>query len=97
MAARFAAGDETLDRRQVQERLQHWLVHHVWEEDLQFAAFIRPQRQLSARGSARQTRNSPLATATALPPTSTLVTPSAPPSARAYSVLGRPISSPCEM
>jgi len=39
----FGAGDETLDALQLQERLQHWLVHHVWEEDLQFAAFIRPQ------------------------------------------------------
>ncbi len=43
MAARFGSGDETLDAPQVQARLQHWLVHHVWEEDLQFAAFIRPQ------------------------------------------------------
>ena len=27
----------------VQHRLQDWLVHHVWEEDLQFAEYIRPQ------------------------------------------------------
>jgi hemerythrin-like metal-binding protein len=43
MAERFAAGDETLTAEQVQEQLHEWLVNHVWEEDLQFAVYIRPQ------------------------------------------------------
>ena len=43
MATRFSAGDETLTAAQVERRLQDWLIHHVWEEDLQFAAYIRPQ------------------------------------------------------
>lgn len=43
MAARFAAGDEALTASKVQQRLQDWLLHHVWEEDLQFATYIRPR------------------------------------------------------
>ena len=42
MAGRFAAGDETLNAQRVQDRLQDWLLHHVWEEDLQFAEYIKP-------------------------------------------------------
>jgi hemerythrin len=42
MTARFAAGDETLTAVQVQQQLQQWLIDHVWEEDLQFAVYIRP-------------------------------------------------------
>jgi len=43
MATRFDAGDDSLTAVQMQERLQDWLLHHVWEEDLQFASYIRPQ------------------------------------------------------
>jgi len=43
MAERFSAGDETLTAGNVQGQLQEWLVNHVWEEDLQFAAYVRPQ------------------------------------------------------
>lgn len=43
MVTRFSAGDETLTAAQVQEQLQDWLIHHVWEEDLRFAVYIRPQ------------------------------------------------------
>ena len=42
-------------------------------------------------------RELPRPTTTALPPTSTPVTPSAPPVALANSVLGRPISAPCDI
>lgn len=42
MAARFTSGDEALTAGEVQQRLQEWLLNHVWEEDLQFAAYIRP-------------------------------------------------------
>ena len=43
MATRFSAGDETLTLDHVQRELQDWLIGHVWEEDLRFAAYIRPQ------------------------------------------------------
>jgi hemerythrin len=43
MADRFAAGDKTLTAEYVQHRLHGWLVRHVWEEDLQFAEYVRPQ------------------------------------------------------
>jgi len=43
MATQYSAGDETLTADLVRSRLQEWLVHHVWEEDLQFAVYIRPQ------------------------------------------------------
>ena len=43
LSAAFAAGDKNVTAAAVQERLQEWLVHHVWEEDLQFAEYIRPR------------------------------------------------------
>ncbi len=43
MAERFGAGDSTLTVDQVREWLQSWLLQHVWEEDLQFAEYLRPQ------------------------------------------------------
>jgi hemerythrin len=42
MAKRFADGDATLTASQMQERLHGWLLHHVWEEDLQLAAYLAP-------------------------------------------------------
>jgi hemerythrin len=43
LAAAFVAGDDRVTASAVQARLQQWLLHHVWEEDLQFAAYIRPR------------------------------------------------------
>lgn len=43
MSDRFAEGDPTLNAAAMQTWLQDWLLHHVWEEDLQFAAYVRPQ------------------------------------------------------
>ena len=43
MAERFAAGDQSLTAEKIQQRLYEWLVGHVWEEDLQFAKYIRPR------------------------------------------------------
>lgn len=43
MVERFTAGDQALTAGHVQQRLQDWLLHHVWEEDLQFATYIRPK------------------------------------------------------
>ncbi|NTU71463.1 MAG: bacteriohemerythrin [Coriobacteriia bacterium] len=40
-ARRFSEGDTTLTAALVQENLQQWLLTHVWEEDLQFAAYGR--------------------------------------------------------
>jgi hemerythrin len=42
LAEAFAAGDPDVTAAKVQERLHEWLLHHVWEEDLQMAAYIRP-------------------------------------------------------
>ena len=59
----------------------------------------RVRRQEAVRPSpvGRYSLNSPRATTTARPPTSTRWTPASLPSARAYSVDGRPISSPWEI
>ena len=57
----------------------------------------RGNRPRPAERRRSTSRNSPRATVTACPPTSTRSISPSPPSARAYSVDGRPIAAPCEI
>lgn len=42
VARAFADGDENVTALEVQQMMYGWLLQHVWEEDLQFAEYVRP-------------------------------------------------------